>query len=166
MVGADVAPDPVRLGSNLPVAADILVRTAAERPRYDTMPSVPRHWPLDAAGFVTRGQTADSTDEAHPGVDVAVPIGTLVRATAGGTVLQTGSEREYGFYVLIQHPSGYQSMYGHLSRVVAVQGSRALAGEVIGRSGNTGRSSAPHLHFEIRRNGVSIDPLTLVRENR
>lgn len=166
MVGADVAPQPVRLASNLPVAPDIVVRSAAERPRYETNPSAPRHWPLDVAGFVTRGQTADSTDEAHPGLDVAVSVGSLVRATGGGTVLETGTEREYGLFALIQHPNGYQSMYGHLSRVTAVQGSRVLAGEVIGQSGNTGRSSAPHLHFEIRRNGVSIDPLTLIRENR
>jgi murein DD-endopeptidase MepM/ murein hydrolase activator NlpD len=57
-------------------------------------------------------------------------------------------------------------MYGHLSRILAVQGSRVAAGEVIGLSGNTGRSSAPHLHFEIRLNGVSIDPGTLVKEER
>ncbi len=166
MVGADVAPDPVRLASNLPVAPDIIVLATGERPRYEATPSVPRHWPLEERGYITRGQNADSTDEAHPGVDIAVPIGTLVRATAGGTVLQTGNEREYGYFALIQHPNGYQSMYGHLSRVVAVQGTRIRAGEVIGRSGNTGRSSAPHLHFEIRHNGVSIDPLTLIRENR
>ena len=166
MVGAEVAPDPVRLASNLPVAPDIIVLAAGERPRYEATPSVPRHWPLEERGYITRGQNADSTDEAHPGVDIAVPIGTLVRATAGGTVLQTGNEREYGYFALIQHPNGYQSMYGHLSRVVAVQGTRIRAGEVVGRSGNTGRSSAPHLHFEIRHNGVSIDPLTLIRENR
>ena len=166
MVGADVAPDPAQLASNLPVAPDILVLAPGERPRYESSPSVPRHWPLDERGYLTRGQNADSTDEAHPGVDVAVPIGSLVRATAGGTVLQTGIEREYGYFALIQHPNGYQSMYGHLSRVVAVQGARVGAGEVLGRSGNTGRSSAPHLHFEIRHNGVSIDPLTLIRENR
>lgn len=166
MVGADVAPDPVRLASNLPVAPDIVVLAPGERPEYESGPSVPGHWPLDERGYVTRGQNADSTDEAHPGVDVAVPVGTLVRATAGGTVLQTGNEREYGYFALIQHPNGYQSMYGHLSRVVAVQGAPIQAGEVVGRSGNTGRSSAPHLHFEIRRNGVAIDPLTLIRENR
>lgn len=166
MVGADVVPDPVQLASALPVAPDVMVLAPSERPRYETGPSIPNHWPLDERGYVTRGQNADSTDEAHPGVDVAVPVGTLVRATAGGTVLQTGNDKEYGYFTLIQHPNGYQSMYGHLSRVVAVQGARIRAGEVIGRSGNTGRSSAPHLHFEIRHNGVSIDPLTLIRENR
>ncbi len=166
MVGADIAPDPVQLASALPVAPEVLVLAPGERPRYETGPSIPSHWPLDERGYVTRGQTADSTDEAHPGVDVAVPVGTLVRASAGGTVLQTGNDKEYGYFTLIQHPNGYQSMYGHMSRVVAVQGARIRAGEVIGRSGNTGRSSAPHLHFEVRQNGVSIDPLTLIRENR
>ena len=166
MVGADIAPDPVQLASVLPVAPNVLVLATGERPRYETAPSIPSHWPLDERGYVTRGQNADSTDEAHPGVDVAVPVGTLVRATAGGTVLQTGNDKEYGYFSLIQHPNGYQSMYGHRSRVVAVPGARIRAGEVIGRTGNTGRSSAPHLHFEIRHNGISIDPLTLIRENR
>ena len=129
---------------------------------------IPRHWPLDERGYLTRGQVgADSTPEdAHPGIDIAVPVGALVRASGGGTVLQVGDDREYGHFVLLQHPNGYQSMYGHLSRVVAAQGGRVRAGDVLGRTGNTGRSSAPHLHLEIRHNGVSIDPMTLIREPR
>ncbi len=55
-------------------------------------------------------------DEQHPGLDIAVPIGTMVRASGGGTVLRTGSDAEYGTFVLLQHPEGYQSMYGHLDR--------------------------------------------------
>ncbi|MDX2059265.1 MAG: M23 family metallopeptidase [Gemmatimonadales bacterium] len=167
MVGADIAPDPVLISATLPVAPTIEVVPPAQRRRYEPGLSVPRHWPLDQRGYVTRGQVpAGSPDEAHPGIDVAVPVGALVRATSGGTVLQTGDDPEYGLFVLLQHPSGYQSMYGHLSRVVANQGQRVRAGEVIGRSGNTGRSSAPHLHFEIRHNGVTVDPMTLIRENR
>lgn len=166
MVGADVVPDPVQLASSLPVAPAIIVLAPGYRPRYEATPSAPRHWPLDERGYVTRGQRADSTDEAHPGIDIAVPVGALVRASGGGMVLQTGTDTDYGYFALIQHPNGYQSMYGHLSRVVAIQGARIRAGEVIGRSGNTGRSSAPHLHFEIRHNGISIDPMTLIRENR
>lgn len=167
MVGADIAPDPVLLTSSLPVAPVIRVLPAPTRPRYETGPGAPRHWPLDDRGYLTRGQIGrDSTEAPHPGVDIAVAVGSVVRATAGGTVLQVGDDREYGRFVLVQHPNGYQSMYGHLSRAVAAQGARIRAGEVLGRSGNTGRSSAPHLHFEIRHNGVSIDPLTMVRENR
>jgi murein DD-endopeptidase MepM/ murein hydrolase activator NlpD len=165
MVGADIVPDPLRLGSVLPIAPAILVRPLAARAPLELGASEPRYWPLDERGYLTRGQVAsDSSDEAHPGIDVAVPIGSLVRAAGGGRVLQTGDDREYGFYVLLQHPSGYQSMYGHLSRIVVEQGAVIRAGAVLGRSGNTGRSSAPHLHFEIRRDGVSIDPMTMIRE--
>lgn len=167
MVGADIVPDPVRLGSALPIAPPIVALPAHLGARYEVGPSVPRHWPLDERGYLTRGQVAaDSADEAHPGIDVAVPSGALVRAAGGGTVLQTGDDREYGFFVLIQHPNGYQSMYGHLSRIVVNPGGQIGAGQVLGRSGSTGRSSAPHLHFEIRHDGVSVDPMTLIREGQ
>lgn len=168
LVGADIAPDPVLLASPLLVAPAVTVGPSSNRARYEASASIPRHWPLDERGYLTRGQVgADSTpEEAHPGIDVAVPVGALVRASGGGTVLQVGEDREYGHFVLLQHPNGYQSMYGHLSRVVADQGTRVHAGDVLGRTGNTGRSSGPHLHFEIRHNGVSIDPMTLIREPR
>ncbi len=168
LVGADIAPDPVLLASSLPVAPAITVSPSSSRARYEAGASIPRHWPLDERGYLTRGQVGpDSTaEEAHPGIDVAVPVGSLVRGAGGGTVLQVGDDREYGRFVLVQHPNGYQSMYGHLSRVIVTQGARLRAGEVLGRSGNTGRSSAPHLHFEIRHTGVSIDPMTLIREPR
>jgi murein DD-endopeptidase MepM/ murein hydrolase activator NlpD len=165
MVGADIVPDPVQIGSPLPVAPAIVVLAAELRPQYESGPSVPRFWPLSGAGYVTRGYAATGTaEEQHSGVDVAVPVGDLVRAAGGGTVLQAGDDPEYGRFVLLQHPNGYQTMYGHLSRVTAQEGARVAAGAVLGRSGSTGRSTAPHLHFEVRHNGVSIDPLTLVKE--
>jgi len=89
-----------------------------------------------------------------------------VRAAGGGAVAQTGQDPEYGWFILLQHVDGYQSMYGHLSRRLVAQGDSVVAGQVIGLSGNTGRSSAPHLHFEIRRQGTSLDPLTMVKEGR
>jgi murein DD-endopeptidase MepM/ murein hydrolase activator NlpD len=66
--------------------------------------------------------------------------------------------------VLLDHPDAYQTMYGHLSRIVVAVDKAVAPGEVIGLSGNTGRSTAPHLHFEVRRSGLSLDPLTLVKE--
>ncbi len=165
MVGADIVPDRVALGSTLPLAPPIYAATPGAAPQYESEPSLPRHWPLDERGYVTRGQApASGDDEEHPGIDIAVPVGSVVRAAGGGVVLQTGAHKAYGNFVLLEHPEGYQSMYGHLSRILAVQGMRARAGEVIALSGNTGRSSAPHLHFEIRLNGVSIDPGTMVKE--
>jgi murein DD-endopeptidase MepM/ murein hydrolase activator NlpD len=165
MVGADIVPDRVGLGSALPVAPAIYAALPGAGTTYELIPSRPRHWPLDERGYITRGQAAGGGgEEAHPGIDIAVPRGSVVRAAGGGIVLQTGAQEEYGNFVLLEHPEGYQSMYGHLLRILAVQGTRVRAGEVIALSGNTGRSSAPHLHFEIRLNGVSVDPGTLVKE--
>jgi murein DD-endopeptidase MepM/ murein hydrolase activator NlpD len=79
-------------------------------------------------------------------------------------VAETGEDTEYGTFVLLSHAGEYQSMYGHLSRSLVHGGQHIAAGEVIGLSGNTGNSSAPHLHFEIRRRGQAVDPLTMVKE--
>lgn len=133
--------------------------------RYEDGPSVPRHWPLDEAGFVTRGQVrAGDRAESHPGLDIAIPPGTPVRAAGGGTVVLTGADPDYGIFVRLRHPDGYETMYGHTSRLLVRDGERVSAGQVIALSGNTGRSTAPHLHFEILRAGRSLDPLTLVKE--
>jgi murein DD-endopeptidase MepM/ murein hydrolase activator NlpD len=133
--------------------------------RYETGPSIPSHWPLDVPGFVTRGQVRPGVvDESHPGIDIAVPIGTPVRASGGGTVTAAGYDADYGLFVLLRHPSGYETMYGHTSRLLAAEGDDVQAGQVIGLSGNSGRSTAPHLHFEIRHDGKSVDPLDLVKQ--
>jgi murein DD-endopeptidase MepM/ murein hydrolase activator NlpD len=105
-------------------------------------------------------------DESHPGIDIAVPLGTPVRASGGGSVTAAGYDADYGLFVLLRHPLGYETMYGHMSRLIAAEGGEVQAGQVIGLSGNSGRSTAPHLHFEIRRDGKSVDPLDLVREGR
>lgn len=181
MIGVDVVPDPARAAAKLPVAA--AVRTSERR--FEKGPSVPSHWPLDANGYLTRGQagsqaggraggqaggdsggTTAGADGAHPGIDVAVPMGTPVRASGGGAAAEVGQDSVYGRYVLLRHPDGYESMYGHLSRITVASGDSVPAGTVIGLSGNSGRSTAPHLHFEIRRAGRSVDPLGLIKENR
>ncbi len=149
------------------VAPPILARTPA--PRADSAetagPSVPHRWPLSVPSYRTRGMVAGTPDEElHPGVDLAVPEGSTVRAAGGGVVEAAGNDSSYGLFVLLRHPAGYESMYGHLSRVLVSRGDDVRAGQVIALSGNTGRSTAPHLHFEIRHNGRSIDPLTMVHE--
>ena len=135
--------------------------------RFETGESIPSHWPLDVQGFVTRGQVrAGVVDESHPGIDIAVPLGTPVRASGGASVTAAGYDADYGLFVLLRHPSGYETMYGHMSRLVAADDDEVQAGQVIGLSGNSGRSTAPHLHFEIRRDKKSVDPLDLVKEGR
>lgn len=153
------------------VAPPLVARAPTDRGDSATTteegPSVPHLWPLAVQSYRTRGMVgANSRQESHPGVDLAVPVGSDVRATGGGLVREAGQDSAYGLFVLIQHPDGYQSMYGHLSRLLVARNDAVRAGQVIALSGNTGRSTAPHLHFEIRRGGQSIDPLTLVREGR
>jgi len=165
MVGGDIVRDPMTLGTSLPVAPAVFAR-AADAPRGPSIGlSLPRRWPLDEPGYITRGQVGTgTTDEAHPGIDIAVAIGSIVRASGGGSVHQLGEDPEYGFFVLLDHPDDYQTMYGHLSRILVQPGASVAPGQVIGLSGNSGRSTAPHLHFEIRQKGVSLDPRTMVKE--
>lgn len=130
-------------------------------------PSAPHLWPLTVPSYRTRGMVgANEPQEEHPGIDLAVPVGSDVRASGGGVVRQVGEDPAYGLFVLIQHPGGYQTMYGHLSRVLVQRNVMVRAGQVVALSGNTGRSTAPHLHFEVRQHGRSLDPTTLVREGR
>jgi murein DD-endopeptidase MepM/ murein hydrolase activator NlpD len=165
MMGADLIRDPLSISSTLPLSPAIQAKPPGFQVSLESGASSPRHWPLDEAGYITRGQIGTGTvDEAHPGLDIAIPPGTVVRVAGGGTVIQAGPDPEYGIYVLVQHPEGYQSLYGHLSRILVAVGQEVAAGEVVGLSGNTGRSSAPHLHFEIRQEGRVVDPLTLVQE--
>jgi murein DD-endopeptidase MepM/ murein hydrolase activator NlpD len=153
--------------SGLPIAPPIRARLASTSVDLTGGPTRPSRWPLDETGYLTRGQVkAGGRDEPHPGIDIAVSVGSLVRASGGATVAQAGEDPEYGFFVLLEHPEEYQTMYGHLSRILVTQGVSVAPGEVIGLSGNTGRSTAPHLHFEIRQHGSSLDPLTMVKEGR
>jgi len=124
-------------------------------------------WPLDAGGFVTRGEVKPGAQaEAHSGIDIAVPLGTPVRAAGGAVVEKAGTDSAYGLFVLLQHPGRYESLYGHASRLLVREGDSVQAGQVIALSGSSGHSTAPHLHFEIRQDGKPLDPLTMVkREN-
>ncbi len=146
-------------------AGSVRARPPAAPPRYETGSSVPAHWPLDIAGFVTRGQVRPGDPaESHPGIDIAVPLGTPVRAAGGGLVEAAGADPAYGLFVLLRHSGGYETMYGHASRLLVHEGDSVQAGQVVALSGSSGRSTAPHLHFEIRREGKSLDPLTVVKQ--
>jgi murein DD-endopeptidase MepM/ murein hydrolase activator NlpD len=161
------APPPSTAASPSPVPAPQPQPAAAKTTHYESGPSEPRHWPLDVGGFVTRGQVVPGDPaESHPGIDIAVPEGSPVRAAGGGVVSRAGTDSAYGQFVLLRHPSGYESMYGHASRLMVQQGDSVQAGQVIALSGSSGRSTAPHLHFEIRLDGKSLDPLTMVKQEK
>lgn len=126
-------------------------------------PSPPTHWPLPVPGFITRGRT-DSADGAHSGLDIAVPIGTEVRASGAGVVAEVGESAEYGHFIRILHSEDFESLYGHLGKVLINTGAKINAEHAIALSGNSGRSTAPHLHFEIRKSGVFVDPLQIIKK--
>ena len=95
----------------------------------------------------------------HSGMDLAVPTGTSVRAALPGTVtVSTYNRGGYGYYVMIEHGSGLSTLYGHNSQLLARVGQTVEAGDVIALSGSTGRSTGPHLHFEVRINGERTNP--------
>lgn len=166
MLGGNIIPPAQPESStSLPEAYPVYARAPQARPGYERGPSVPSHWPLDEGGVVTRGQVRPGAgDEAHPGLDIAIPIGTPIRAAGGGVVSESGDDPEYGLFVQIDHPEGYQTLYGHASRLLVSTGDTVQAGQVIGLSGSTGRSTGPHLHFEVRRRGRSLDPRSMVKE--
>ena len=96
--------------------------------RFEGGASMPSHWPPDDQGYVTRGQVRPGVvDESHPGIDIAVPLGTPVRASGGGSVAEAGYNADYGLFVLLRHPSGYETMYGQMSRLIAAQGEQVHA---------------------------------------
>ncbi len=98
----------------------------------------------------------------HYGVDWACPTGTTIYASSGGTVTRAGWSSSYGYCVYIKHPDGLETRYAHNSRVLVSVGQNVNQGQAIAYSGNTGDSSGPHLHFEIRVNGTPVNPFNYV----
>lgn len=99
----------------------------------------------------------------HVGVDLRGDSGDPVRASAGGTVVQAERNRAYGLMVEIDHGNGLSTRYAHLSAILVKEGAKLKAGAIVGKIGSTGRSTAPHLHFEVRQNGDPVDPRRYLR---
>lgn len=112
-----------------------------------------------SSGFGARSSPTKGASTNHKGVDWATPIGTTVYASNAGTVAFAGWASGYGYAVYINHSDGRQTRYGHLSKVLVSAGQTVSQGERIALSGNTGRSTGPHVHFEIRINGTAVNPL-------
>lgn len=97
----------------------------------------------------------------HAGVDIAVPENTPVRPAAGGKVVFSGFSNGYGNCVILDHGSGITSLYAHNSRNLVKTGETVEAGTALALSGSTGRATGPHIHFEVRKDGVPVDPASL-----
>ena len=123
--------------------------------------SLPSRWPLRGpvnSDFGKRLSPWAPSSEFHSGMDIGAPIGTPFHAPAPGAVVFAGRHPEYGITVIIDHGSDTKSLYGHLSRLSVAMDEKVGRGQMIGLSGNTGRSSGPHLHYEIQVKGQPVNP--------
>ena len=115
-----------------------------------------------ASGFGRRIDPIYKTNKFHYGMDFAAPIGTPIYATGDGIIEKTKnsrSKKDYGNYILINHGYDYQSFYAHLDKVLVSKGQKINRGDLIGYVGNTGKSTAPHLHYEVRYKKQKINPI-------
>lgn len=113
-----------------------------------------------ASGFGYRVDPVYKDTRMHKGLDFTAPIGTPIYATADGVVRESGfNTGGYGINVVIYHGYGYETLYAHMVRTKAKVGQRVKRGEVIGYVGNSGKSTGPHCHYEVHRNGVPVDPV-------
>ncbi len=122
----------------------------------------PDLWPV--SGYVTRGFTAADRDGngAHAALDIVAPLETSLKAAGKGIVTVAGWDNFLGNYVEITHGLGYVTVYGHCSRLSVQEGDRVDRAQQIGTLGGTGQASAPHLHFEVWKDGVAIDPRLII----
>lgn len=130
--------------------------------------SVPSRMPLDgsrmSSSYGMRDHPVLRQRRRHNGVDLAAPTGTPIYATADGIVGRADWFSSYGLYVSIDHGADLETRYAHMSRLAVAQGERVKKGDVIGYVGSTGRSTGPHLHYEVRVDGVAVNPIPYMVE--
>jgi len=137
--------------------------------KTDMLASIPAIQPISnkeltrmASGFGRRIDPIYKTNKFHYGMDFAAPIGTPIYATGNGVIKKikkTRSKKDYGNYILIDHGYDYESFYAHLDKILVSKGKKVKRGDLIGYVGNTGKSTAPHLHYEVRYKNQKINPV-------
>lgn len=102
----------------------------------------------------------------HGGMDFRAPTGSPIKATAAGVVVKAGWSGGYGRLVEVDHGNGYSTRYGHMSKILVSEGDKIKLGEIVGLVGSSGRSTGPHLHYEVRKNGTAVDPLRYIKAGK
>lgn len=154
-----------------PALQSSLEKTKHSVKQYQTLlATTPTYWPTVStritSHFGSRKDPFTGRVKYHGGLDVGGEVGDPIYAAADGKVTDAGVSTSRGNYIVISHPSGLQSHYMHLNAVSTTTGTTVKQGEVIGELGNTGRSTGPHLHFEIVKDGVLVDPADYISPNR
>jgi len=135
--------------------------------KEDMLASIPAIQPISnkdlkrmSSGFGKRVHPIYKTVRFHWGNDFTAPVGTDIYSTGKGKVIiSEKSKSGYGYHVIVDHGYGYQTLYGHMSKIMVKQGQEVKRGEILGLVGNTGLSSAPHLHYEVLKNGTKVNPV-------
>ena len=163
--GGGLEPAPQAALTNRSAEPELAPPSVPARVRSEAARLVLR-WPLPATGvnslFGWRRDPFDGKERRHNGVDLEAAYGAVVTAPADALVAWTGWNAGHGRQVVLSHAGGYQTSFSHLSQVLAVDGAQVRAGEPIGRVGNSGRSTGTHLHLEVMRYGVYLDPLDVL----
>ena len=146
----------------MPVASPVGVAAATPNYRPSSV-SIPSRMPVNNAtmtsGFGLRWHPVIGGRRQHKGVDLAQPVGTPVYATADGMVSKAERFSSYGLFISVEHGGNIQTRYGHLSRLNVAAGQLVHKGDLIGYVGSTGRSTGPHLHYEVRIAGFAVNPI-------
>ena len=116
--------------------------------------------------FGVRKDPLLGTPAMHSGMDFRAPQGSDAHVTAAGTVISAGWNGGYGRMVEVQHEGGFTTRYGHLSKILVKEGQKLSAGAVVGKVGSSGRSTGPHLHYEVRRNGDALNPVRFLKAGK
>jgi murein DD-endopeptidase MepM/ murein hydrolase activator NlpD len=138
---------------------------AAFEKKQDFLASIPAIWPTEgwiSSGFGERLSPFSGKKEFHKGLDISAPMGAPVYAPADGTVVMAGDADNSGNSVTIDHKGGLTTSYNHLKEFTVDQGQSVAKGDLIGYVGNTGQSTGPHLHYEVRLNGAPVNPMRYI----
>ncbi len=141
--------------------ASVLSAVAEPGSGPQTAASARMQWPVAGevtSGFGERKNPLGPGSDFHPGVDIAAEAGTPIAAAAAGRVISAGPDGGYGNLIVVDDGNGVTTRYGHCSQIFARVGDTVAAGEQIGAVGSTGRSTGPHLHFEVRVDDRPVDP--------
>jgi murein DD-endopeptidase MepM/ murein hydrolase activator NlpD len=139
-------------------AQDIREKRDPNKPAQLSFPTIKPITGFITSGFGMRVHPIFKRLMFHAGTDFSAPVGTNVIATGDGVVSFSGFDRGYGKKVILDHGNGYQTVYAHLSKALIRQGQHVKRGEVIAFSGNTGNSTGPHLHYEVLKDNIKVNP--------
>lgn len=135
--------------------------------RQSKLDATPTVWPVRGwvtSGFGYRVSPFTGANQLHEGLDIAASLGTSIRSPASGRVMAVDTSEGFGKTLLIDHGYGFVTMYGHNSEIYVKPGQRVKRGDVVAAVGNTGRTTGPHVHYELRMNGVPINPMKYILE--